>query len=368
MYNQKKEENKLESNDEQPEDESNKGLGLKDESTDVGFISKLVKKADDTYAEWDTFETINAVREALAEFHNVTLIEADDNAYNNLKKLKPDIVFNIAEGFNGVSREAQIPAILDLLQIPYTGSDPLTLGTCLDKARTKEILSYHGIPTPNFYLISKISELAGASVKFPSIVKPQHEGSSKGIYNSSIVNNWDELVHQVKYTIEQYGQAALIEKFLNGREFTVALLGNGDKVNVLPIVEIKFDTLPKGVNPIYSYEAKWIWDRSDSPLEIFECPANISSALKTEVEEICLKTYNVMRCKDWCRIDVRLNSDGKPNILELNPLPGILPNPEDNSCFPKAARAAGLTYNQLIQNVLHAAVERYDLKKARSAL
>ncbi len=358
VYNQKKDESK----NEQPEDDPNISPGEKNEPTEVGIISKLVKKADDTYAEWDTFETINAVREALAEFHTVTLVEADEDAYHNLKQIKPDIVFNIAEGFNGLSREAQIPAILDLLQIPYTGSDPLTLGTCLDKARTKEILSYHGIPTPKFSLISKVSDLAGISVKFPSIVKPQHEGSSKGIYNSSIVNNWDELVNQVKYTIEQYGQSAIVEEFIDGREFTVAILGNGEKKNVLPIVEIKFDTLPDGVNPIYSYEAKWIWDRSDSPLEIFECPAKLSPVLKAEIEDICLKTYNIMRCKDWCRIDVRLNSEGNANILELNPLPGILPKPEDNSCFPKAARAAGLTYNQLIQSVLQSAIERYNLQ------
>lgn len=353
VYNQKKEDLKEEKNSE-PSEQSNNSSSEK-------FSGTPVNTSADIYAEWDTFETIEAVRQALAEIHNVTMIEADEYAYHKLQQLKPDIVFNIAEGLNGVSREAQIPAILELLQIPYTGSDPLTLGLCLDKARTKEILTYNGIPTPSFVLISQLSELAGASVRFPSIVKPQHEGSSKGIYNASIVRNWDELVAQLKFVLNTYKQPSLVEQFIDGREFTVAMLGNGSNVRVLPIVEIKFDSLPQNVNPIYSYEAKWIWDNSESPLDIFECPASISPALQTEIEDVCLKTYKVMRCRDWCRIDVRLDADGKANILELNPLPGILPKPEDNSCFPKAARSAGLNYNQLMQQVLHNAAERYGL-------
>jgi D-alanine-D-alanine ligase len=136
-------------------------------------------------------------------------------------------------------------------------------------------------------------------------------------------------------------------------------------LNVLPIVEIKFDSLPAGVNRIYSYEAKWIWDRSDDPLDIFECPARIPTPLSDEIERICRKAYNVLRCRDWCRIDVRLDDAGQPHILELNPLPGILPKPEDNSCFPKAARAAGLGYDRLLQSVLGFAALRYQHNPSR---
>ncbi len=360
VYNQKKEDNKTENNYEPPDKDKNILSGLNGESS-VRFNPSTPNNFADTYAEWDTFETINAVREALSEFHKVTLVEADENAYQKLLQLKPDIVFNIAEGLNGVSREAQIPAILELLQIPYTGSEPLTLSICLDKARTKEILSYYGIPTARFCVINSISDIVGANIVFPSIVKPKHEGSSKGIFNSSIVNNWDDLISQVTFVIETYKQPALVEEFLDGREFTVALLGNGKDVKVLPIVEMKFDSLPSEVNRIYSYEAKWIWDNSESPLNIFECPANLPISLQTEIEDICLKTYSVMKCRDWCRIDVRLDSNGVPNILELNPLPGILPKPEDNSCFPKAARTAGMNYNQLLQEVLNLAAKRYGL-------
>lgn len=320
-----------------------------------------VSRSADTYAEWDTEETIEAIRAALAEVHHVTLIEANEEAYSRLSAIRPDIVFNMAEGMLGVSREAQIPAMLELLRIPYTGSDPLTLATCLDKARTKEILGFYGFPTPHFSVISAISELAGAFITYPSIVKPLHEGSSKGIYNSCVVRNWDELWQQVNATIQTYHQPALVEEYLEGREFTLALLGNGENVRVLPIVEIRFDSLPPAVNPIYSYEAKWIWDRAEAPLNIFECPAKIPIGLKEEIETLCLKAFKVLRCRDWCRIDVRLSASGKPHILELNPLPGILPRPEDNSCFPKAARAAGMTYNQLIQTVLAIAAQRYGI-------
>lgn len=327
-----------------------------------------ISSADDTYAEWDSVETIEAIRSALAEVHQVTLVEANEQAFQKLSDLRPDIVFNVAEGLHGVSREAQIPALLEMLNIPYTGSDPLTLATCLDKARTKEILTFHGVKNPPFHVISAISALTGVTVDFPSIVKPLHEGSSKGISTSSVVNNWDELFREVKTVIESYKQPALVEKYLPGREFTVALLGNGDHVQMLPVVEIRFDSLPDGVTPIYSYEAKWVWDRAESPLNIFECPAKIPIALQEEIESICVRVFQILRCRDWCRVDIRLDEAGIPHVLEVNPLPGILPRPEDNSCFPKAARAAGLSYNQLVLAVLHLAAERHGLLRPHDAV
>ena len=315
-------------------------------------------KEKDMYAEWDTEETVSAVRDALAERYNVAMIEANEQAYTKLLTVRPDFVFNIAEGLHGVSREAQIPAMLEMLRIPYLGSDPLTLGICLDKARTKEILSYHKVPTAGFSVISSMGQFEDVRLKFPAIVKPLHEGSSKGIYNSCVVRNPDELANEVKIILDTYNEPALVEDFLPGREFTVAMLGNGDDVQVLPIVEIKFDALPAGVNPIYSYEAKWIWDQRDTPLDVFECPARIDDSLTQEISRVCRDAYRVLNCRDWSRIDVRLDSHGRPNILEINPLPGILPNPEDNSCFPKAARAVGMSYNQLINTVLDIAVKR----------
>ena len=315
----------------------------------------------DTFAEWDSWDTIDAVKSALEIFHNVSLVEADLSSFEILKSLDPDIVFNIAEGFFGESREAQIPAILDMLQIPYTGSDPLTLATCLDKARTKEILSYYAIPTAPFLIANEIDQIKNLKLTFPLFVKPVWEGSSKGIFSSSFVSNTKELSKQVERIITEYSQPALIEEFLSGREFTVAILGNGDEAEVLPIVEIEYKDFPEGFIPIYSYEAKWIIDTKENPLDVFSCPANLSPVLETKIRQVALNAYKTLRCRDWSRIDIRLNADNIPNIIEINPLPGILPDPKENSCFPKAARTAGLSYDEMLNKVLFAAAKRNNL-------
>lgn len=315
----------------------------------------------EAYAEWDTWETIIALKDAIEVFHNVTLIEADNNAFEKFKQSKPDIVFNIAEGFNNLSRESQIPAMLDMLKIPYTGSDALTLGICLDKARTKEILSYYNIPNANFILVDKIKPLSNHSIEFPSIVKPVSEGSSKGIFNSSLVRNYYELNAEIKRVIDVYDQPAIIEEFLPGKEFTVALIGNEDNTEILPIVEIMYDNFPDDIEHLYSYEAKWILDTKDNVFDVFECPAAIDKNLGKQIKDTVLQTYNVLRCKDWSRIDIRLDKKGTPNVIEINPLPGIMPDPNENSSFPKAARVAGINYNELIQRVLFEACKRYNL-------
>jgi D-alanine-D-alanine ligase-like ATP-grasp enzyme len=138
-----------------------------------------------------------------------------------------------------------------------------------------------------------------------------------------------------------------VESYLPGAEFTIAILGNGEEAHCLPIVGMRFNELPEGAPPIYGYEAKWIWDRPDDPLEIFECPARIPARLATQIRSVSLAAYHALECRDWCRVDVRCDAQGVPNVVELNPLPGILPDPADNSCFPKAARAAGMSYDDL---------------------
>jgi len=153
----------------------------------------------------------------------------------------------------------------------------------------------------------------------------------------------------------------LLEEFLPGREFTVAMLGNGRETEVLPIVEINYSEFPEDFIPIYSYEAKWILDTKENPLDVFSCPAKLSLELERKIKNVCLATYKVLRCKDWSRIDIRLDASGEPNIIEINPLPGILPDPKDNSCYPKAARTAGMDYTTLLNKVLFTAAKRYNL-------
>ncbi|MGQ0712468.1 MAG: D-alanine--D-alanine ligase family protein [Gemmatimonadaceae bacterium] len=326
--------------------------------------------ADDEYAEWDSEETIAAVERALSRFGAVIRLEATEEFPERLRRERPDIVFNIAEGWRGVNREGHVPAICEFFGIPYSGSDPFTLSLSLDKARTKEWLSCHGVRTAPFVLLRDVAELEsflggektiGSSVLGPRshvFVKPVHEGSSKGITERNYCRTPDELEAQVAFLLERYEQPVLVEEYLPGAEFTCAILGNGDDARVLPIVGINFTALPSGALPVYGFEAKWLWDTPENPLEMFECPAQIDEALAREIERVALRAYSVLGCRDWSRIDVRLDAAGEPNVVEVNPLPGILPNPEDNSCFPKAARVAGMTYDELIQSCLRAASAR----------
>jgi D-alanine-D-alanine ligase len=318
----------------------------------------------DMLAECDSDETIEAVGHVLQERHQVLFIESDEKAYGRLKRQRPQLVFNMAERVVGPNRESHIPTVCEMLDIPYTGSDPLTLGICLDKSRAKEILSYHRVPNPAFWIIESAAAIP-AGVRLPAIVKPLTEGSSKGIKNNSVVHNLGELYERVEDAIATYKQPAIVERFLTGREFTVGVLGNAPDYEVLPIVEIDHSQLPAGAAPIYSYEAKWIWDTPDQPLDIFKCPAPIPGVLRAKIENVILRTCRVLRIKDWCRIDVRLDEKGEPNILEVNPLPGILPKPEDNSCLPKAARTAGYSYSDLIHRVVEEASKRCGLRQTR---
>lgn len=329
----------------------------------------------DVYAEWDSAETIDAVASALSTYGEVIRLEATQDFPERLRTERPDIVFNIAEGLHGTNRESHVPAICEFYDIPYSGSDPFTLSLCLHKAKTKDFLSAHGIPNAAFTLIESEGQLqrmlreAGTgsrdawrlplpSPRTPLFVKPVQEGSSKGITEKNFVRNRDELEAQVHFLLTTYEQPVIAETFLPGAEFTAGVLGNGANARVLPLVGMNFRSLPEGALPIYGFEAKWIWDTPEDPIDIFECPARIDAHLESSIVDVVLRAYRALGCRDWSRVDVRLDADGVPNIVEVNPLPGILPNPEDNSCLPKAARAAGLNYDQLIQSALLAAASR----------
>ena len=321
-------------------------------------IAQLI--ARDEFAEWDAPATIAAVESALSQLGKVVRLEATEDFPERLRQTRPDIVFNIAEGFRGVNREAHVPAICDFFGIPYSGSDPFTLTLCLDKAKTKETLAFHGIPTPPFAVVENLKDLQAltADLKLPLFVKPLHEGSSKGITDSNLCWDRDHLFKQTQFLLDNYGQPVLVEQYLPGKEFTCAVLGNGAEATVLPIVGMNFDALPKGALPIYGFDAKFVWDQPAKPLEIFQCPARITQELQAAIERVTLDAFRVLGCRDWARIDVRLDAGGKPNVLEVNPLPGILPDPVDNSCLPKAARAAGIGYDELIQSCLKYAAAR----------
>jgi len=331
----------------------------------------------DIYAEWDAPETIDAVERALSQLGKVIPLEANEDFPARLRAARPDIVFNIAEGLHGVNREAHVPAICEFFGVPYSGSDPYTLSLCLDKGKTKETLAFHGVPTAPFAVARSVDDLRliadGRSripqpaVRNPLFIKPIHEGSSKGITEANYVTSAKALLETGERLLEQYAQPLIAETFLTGAEFTCGVLGNGTEAVVLPPVAINFGSLPENAIPIYGFEAKWIWDRPENPLEIFECPAKIPDSLRLQIEDVVLRAYRVLGCRDWSRIDVRLDAAGVPNLVEVNPLPGILPDPADNSCLPKAARAAGLSYDELLQACLIHACERTGVQIGRKA-
>jgi len=339
-------------------------------ASDSATATLIAPAPDDEYAEWDSVETIDAVARALARHGQVVRLEARDDFPERLRAERPDIVFNIAEGLRGPNREAHVPAICEFYGIPYSGSDPFTLALCLDKARTKEILRANGVPTADWALAreaSDVERIAARGWSYPLFAKPVHEGSSKGITERNFAADAPALRAIVRELLERYDQPVLVETFLPGAEFTCGVLGNGSAARVLPIVGMNFDALPAGALPIYGFEAKWLWDRPENPLEIFSCPARIAEALRAEIEDVVLRAYTVLGCRDWSRVDVRLDAAGRANIVEVNPLPGILPDPSDNSCLPKAARAAGLDYDALIGAALEAAADRQGVVLRRSA-
>ena len=342
---------------EKPSEEAfaREGIGLPDTpQSKNGF--------DDSYAEWDDPTTVEAVEAALAEVGEVVRLEAKEDFPFRLYEARPAIVFNIAEGVSGPNRESYVPSFCEFWGIPYTGSDPLTLSTCLHKGRAKDVLMRCGIRTPAFTVISRDDELALDDMPaLPALVKPVHEGSSKGITAASLCQTKSDVMAAASQILKRYRQPAIVEQWLPGKEFTCAIVGNGDKAFVLPIVEINFNVLPEGAARFYSYEAKWIWDRPDHPLDIFHCPAPISQSLAAEVEAIALAAYRALACRDWARLDVRCDEHGLPHILEVNPIPGILPDPAMNSCFTTAARAAGLDYKAMILNVLRVSGARYGI-------
>ncbi|MBC7319797.1 ATP-grasp domain-containing protein [bacterium] len=307
----------------------------------------------DRYAEFDPPRTIEAIVQALESLgHKVFPVEANESFVENLKELSPDIVFNIGEGIRGESRESHVPAILEWLGIPYTGSGPLTMAITLDKPITKQIFIAEHIPTPRYTVISNLKETQNiGDLRFPIIVKPSHEGSSMGLDSRSIVYSFKELKEQIAKIIDLYRQPALVEEFVEGRELTVGILGNAPP-EVLPIKELDFSSIPDELGKFASgiIKAKY-WH-----LVKHYCPASLTKSLYEKICNISLKVYRVLRCRDLARLDIRVSKDEIPYVLEVNPLPDLDPK-EGN--FPSMAMVKGISYKDLIARILKAGISRY---------
>jgi len=322
-----------------------------------------------TDLEFDKLSVIKGIENTLQSLgHKVFLVEADENSFIKLKKLKSkiDIVFNIAEGLWGEARETQIPMICEILKIPYTHSGPTTHTISLDKSFTKLILhGANGINVPDSHVIRSKDYIIPGSLKFPLIIKPNAEGSSKGVLDKNVVRNGEELKERIEITSENFTKEVLVEEYIEGREFTVSVLGNED-IRVLPIVEQKFDFLPKGMNKIASFELKWQYEDSLKDLrDAYDCPAKIDKKLKEEIESTSKEIFKLLDVRDCARIDYRLDKKGKLYFIEINTLPGINPGINEISYFPIACRTAGISFTEMVGKILNLACERYNLNNSR---
>jgi D-alanine-D-alanine ligase len=330
----------------------------------IGFTYNMKrvesKGGNDAEAEYDSPETIDAIRVALESLgHEVVPLEANQALPEKLVDAKVDLVFNIAEGLSGRNREAQVPALCELIGIPYTGSDSATLALALDKALAKRILRQHGILTPEFQVMQTGREkLAGSlSNKWPLIVKPNAEGSSKGIVSTCVVDDEATLRQVVKEIIEKYRQPALVEEYIAGREFTVGLLGD-KRPRILPPMEICFLDKAKE-RPVYDFAIKQDWEKH----VYYECPAKLSQAELRAVERAARETFGALGCRDVARVDLRMDARGQVYVLEVNPLPGLTPDYSDLVLICKAAQ---IDYRTLIAEVLAGGLKRLREKGSRS--
>ena len=323
----------------------------------VGFtfnVKRLKAEIDgtrDDEAEYDSPKTIQAVREAIvAAGHEVIDLEATPDLPTVLASTPVDLVFNMAEGIKGRNRESQVPALLELLDIPYSGSDPAALSIALDKALAKKIVRGHGILTPNFIQLVTGKERLPKDLRYPVIVKPNAEGSSKGVHATSVVENEAELRETASKMIDKYDQPALVEEYIGGREFTVGLLGER-RPKVLPPMEVVFlDQAQK--RPVYSFEFKQDWSTKIR----YDVPAALEPQQLKALERAARECFIALGCRDVARVDFRMDEHGKIYFLECNPLPGLTPGWSD---LVLIAKAAGIEYNALISEILSGAIRRY---------
>lgn len=293
-----------------------------------------------------------------ARGNRVTFFDFNDvmTAIQQLKESDVDIVFNVCERINDSSLlEPHAASVFDILQIPYTGSNPFTLSLCIDKIRVKKLLSYHGIPTPRWDYAYDVDDDISEDLCYPLIVKPANSDNSIGITNKSVVTDKRQLRDQLEHIIRGIGSPALVEEYIEGDEYDVSILGNEeDDLKVLPLARSIFKNMPKGYWHIYTYDAKWLEKKPYKSI-IIQKPAKIPKKLESLITEIALDTYNILDCHDYGRIEIRTDEEGNPYVLELNPNPSI----NFGDYLPDCAQLVGMDYADFIEEIMKLAIKRY---------
>jgi D-alanine-D-alanine ligase len=340
-------------------------------------MEKPANVPPDAFADYDHIETIRKIQDALeTDGHKTEFIMADESLPFSLKKYKPDICFNIAEGLGGDAREAQTPALLEMLKIPYTASRVLTNAIALDKNLTKRIWRDRNLPVAPFQEFTIGNEPLRRELHFPLFVKPSREGTGMGVDTKARVETETELRERVEYVIQSYNQPALVETFLPGREFTVGQIGRPDAAlfgrhpewyakdgfHRFPVLEL--DSSKAATPGIYSHAAKaQLIGEEGAPKYI--CPADIEPDLDKKLHHLAIRGHTILGALDVSRVDIRLDAEGQPRLIEINPLPGLTPGYSD-LCLQ--ADAEGIAYEDLILEILYLAAGRWNMLEPRDGM
>lgn len=300
--------------------------------------------------------TVKDLKDVISKRFECIVLKANNDILLRLKKEKVDLVFNLCNGIRGKTKLAQIPALLEFVGIPYTGSSILGHALAINKNYACKLFSNSGISTPEFiciYDIDDLKQLNNKRIKFPLLVKPCDEGSGRGIHQDCLVFDMYSLVKKVKKELKVYNPPIMITEYIEGREFTVGILGNGKELEALPILEISFEKLPDNLAKFYSFEVKSYYGNKT----VFKCPAPLDDGLRAEIVDTAKRAYRALGMRDYARVDIRLR--GKASyVLEINSLPGLQ---KDYSDITKMADACKLGYDGLIYKIINSAVSRYNL-------
>jgi D-alanine-D-alanine ligase len=327
----------------------------------IGILCNIYEESSaeaESAVEKDLMSVGKNIQKALeSKGHKVTFFDMNEDPLpiQKLMRSKVDIIFNVCERINDSSLlEPHSAALLDILGIPYTGSNPQTLAICIDKIRMKKLLHFHGIPTPKWDYVYDINDEIDDELRFPLIVKPANADNSIGITNESVVTNMEELARQLNKVVVDEGRPALIEEYIEGDEYDVSIIGNEDDTIVLPLSRSMFEDMPAGYWHIYPFDAKWKDESVYNAIKV-ERPAKIPKKLASLITEIAFDTYNILDAHDYGRIELRVDKDGNPYVIELNPNPSI----NDGDCVPAQAELIGMDYAAFIEKILWYAIKRY---------
>lgn len=320
---------------------------VRDESSDY------VSEEERIEADEHTDSVANSVKSVLEKKYLCDILEFNKVLFSKLEYGEYDLVFNLANGPGGENSLGFLPSILELAKIPYTGSNAVAHNLCYNKLFSSKVLSESGVKTPKFMGVKELEDIENMTFHYPLMVKPKDEGSSRGIHNDSFIESREELEEMLEKLLEEFRPPIMINEYIDGRELTVGVIGNYPDLEVLPILEIDFSSLPAGIPKIYSFEVKYQWeDRTN-----YYIPARLSDELKEKVQKVAKKAFRVMELRDYARIDMRIE-DGVPYVIEINSLPGLNPEYSD---IVKMIEYKGKTYEDLVLKIVELARKRYGL-------